>query len=79
MTDLEIRSARLDDPDVRRLVAAALADLAARYGGSGDDTPIASSDFEPPHGEFLVAVADGQPIGCGAWRSSACSWSAPAT
>ena len=58
-----------DDPAVQKLVAEALADLAVRYGGSGDDTPVAAADFEPPDGEFLVAVLDGELVGSGAWRS----------
>lgn len=68
MTDVEIRAARYDDPAVQKLVAEALADLAQRYGGSGDDTPVAVTDFAPPTGEFLVAVADGELIGSAAWR-----------
>jgi GNAT superfamily N-acetyltransferase len=69
VTDIEIRVARFDDPDVQKLVADALADLAVRYGGSGDDTPVSPADFEPPAGVFLVAVQDGELIGCGGWRS----------
>jgi GNAT superfamily N-acetyltransferase len=69
VTDIEIRVARFDDPDVQKLVADALADLAVRYGGSGDDTPVAPSDFTPPSGVFLVAESDGELIGCGGWRS----------
>lgn len=69
MSEIEIRAARFDDPAVQKLVADALADLAARYGGNGDDTPVAVTDFEPPNGEFLVAVADGELVGSGGWRS----------
>jgi GNAT superfamily N-acetyltransferase len=69
VTDIEIRVARFDDPDVQKLVADALAELAVRYGGSGDDTPVAPSDFSPPSGAFLVAEADGELIGCGGWRT----------
>jgi GNAT superfamily N-acetyltransferase len=69
VTEIEIRPARFDDPEVQKLVADALADLAARYGGNGDDTPVAASDFEPPGGEFLVAVAGGELVGSAAWRS----------
>ena len=70
MKEIEIRAARLDDPAVQKLVSEALADLSARYGGgSGDDTPVAASDFEPPNGEFLVAVSDGELVGSAAWRS----------
>lgn len=70
MTEIEIRAVRFDDPAVQKLVAEALADLAVRYNNpDGDATPVSASDFEPPHGAFLVAVADGELIGSGAWRS----------
>ena len=69
MTEIEIRAARFDDPEVQKLVSEALADLAVRYGGTGDDTPVAAADFEPPAGQFLVAVADGELVGCGGWRA----------
>lgn len=53
----------------QQLVADALADLGARYGGSGDDTPVDPAEFAPPAGAFLVAYLDGAPVGCGGWRS----------
>ena len=65
---IEIRAARFDDPAVQKLVAEAMADLSARYGGSGDDTPVAATDFEPPGGGFFVAVLNGDPAGCAGWR-----------
>lgn len=68
MGDIEIRPAAFDSEVARALVTAALADLGQRYGGSGDDTPVSAADFEPPRGVFLVAYADGEPVGCGAWR-----------
>ena len=63
-----VREARFDDPAVQELVAEALADLSARYGGTGDDTPVAAADFEPPGGRFLVADLEGEPVGCAGWR-----------
>ena len=63
-----MREARFDDPAVQELVAEALADLSVRYGGSGDDTPVAPDDFEPPGGRFFVADLDGAPVGCAGWR-----------
>nr|WP_230416807.1 GNAT family N-acetyltransferase [Micromonospora tarapacensis] len=51
------------------MITATLADLGARYGGSGDETPIDAGEFTPPAGTFLVAYLDGQPVGCGGWRS----------
>jgi GNAT superfamily N-acetyltransferase len=61
----------LDDPVARAMIKAALADLGARYGGTGDDTPVDVSEFEPPTGRFLVAWIDGVPAGCGGWRTLA--------
>lgn len=68
-SDIEIRLARFDSPDARRLISAALADLGQRYGGEGDETPVAPDEFDPPHGAFLIAYLAGQPVGCGGWRS----------
>jgi GNAT superfamily N-acetyltransferase len=67
--EIQIRAAGYDEPEVQKLVADALADLAVRYGGSGDDTPVAPGDFEPPAGAFLVAALDGELVGCGGWRA----------
>jgi GNAT superfamily N-acetyltransferase len=52
------------------LIAEALADLAERYG-DGDSTPVHPAEFEAPNGAFLVAYLDGEPVGCGAWRTNA--------
>lgn len=60
---------RYDAIVAQALVAAAMADLGERYGGDGDETPVDPSDFEPPHGAFLVAYLDGRPVGCGGWRA----------
>ncbi|WP_229399414.1 GNAT family N-acetyltransferase [Micromonospora okii] len=69
MSEIEIRPARFDSPEAQRLIRAALTDLAQRYGGSGDDTPVDAAEFVPPAGEFLVAYLGGEPVGCGGWRS----------
>ncbi|MEV4542413.1 Acetyltransferase (GNAT) family protein [Micromonospora echinaurantiaca] len=69
MTEIEIHAARFDSPEAQRLIRDALADLGARYGGSGDDTPVDAAEFEPPDGAFLIARLDGEPVGCGGWRS----------
>jgi GNAT superfamily N-acetyltransferase len=69
MTEIEIRAERFADPAVQKLVSDLLADLSARYGGgSGDDTPINLTDFDPPDGQFFIALADGEPVGCAGWR-----------
>lgn len=69
MSQIEIRVLRFDSEVAQRLVRAALADLGARYGGSGDETPVDAAEFTPPGGVFLVAHLDGEPVGCGGWRS----------
>jgi GNAT superfamily N-acetyltransferase len=67
---IKIREAAFGDPAVQRLIAAAMAELSARYGGSGDDTPIDASDFAPPNGAFLVAEDEtGRLVGCAGWRT----------
>src|SRR5262245_47188715 len=53
------------------MVDAAMADLVERYGGAGDDNPIADGEFDPPNGGFLVARLDGDPVACGGWRTLA--------
>ncbi len=64
---LVIRRHAYDDPVAQAMVAQAQADLAARYGGP-DETPVDPAEFLPPHGAFLVAYLDGEPVGCGGWR-----------
>jgi putative acetyltransferase len=48
------------DGAVTALVAAAEAELAARYGDDGTRYPV------DPAARFLVAFLDGEPVGCGA-------------
>ncbi|MEV6813311.1 GNAT family N-acetyltransferase [Micromonospora sp. NPDC051296] len=69
MQEIEIQVVPFDSPVAQRLITAALADLSVRYGGSGDETPVDAGEFAPPAGAFLVAHLDGQPVGCGGWRS----------
>ena len=71
MKDIKIRNARFDEPAVQQLITEAMAELSRRYGGTGDDTPVAGSDFAPPTGAFVVAydAADGQLLGCAGWRA----------
>src|SRR5207247_81733 len=69
VTEVEIKPVAYSDPVAEVLVAAAMADLAGRYGGGGDDTPVEAGQFDPPHGAFFVAYLGGEPVGCGGWRS----------
>jgi GNAT superfamily N-acetyltransferase len=67
--EIKIRAARFDEPAVQQLITEAMAELSRRYGGSGDDTPVAASDFAPPQGAFLVAYAGDELVGCAGWRA----------
>ncbi len=69
VTDIDIRPTRYGAPIARALVAAAMADLGARYGGGGDETPVESIEFDPPNGLFLIAWREGVAVGCAGWRS----------
>jgi GNAT superfamily N-acetyltransferase len=67
--DVKIREARFEEPAVQRLIAEAMAELSRRYGGTGDDTPVAASDFAPPKGAFFVACSGKELLGCAGWRA----------
>jgi GNAT superfamily N-acetyltransferase len=70
--DIDIRASRFLHPAAQHLIAAALADLGARYENpAGDDTPIEALEFDPPGGAFFIAWVDGRPVGCAGWRSHA--------
>jgi GNAT superfamily N-acetyltransferase len=69
VSDIDIRPTRFLAPISQNLVAAALEDLGARYGGSGDDTPVEAMEFDPPDGGFFVAYLGDDPVGCAGWRS----------
>lgn len=72
MTSIEIGVVGFGDRDAQQLISAALADLRVRYQSkTGDDTPVAAGEFDLPAGCFLVARADGAPVGCGGWRTLA--------
>ena len=68
MPEIKIRPARYDEPAVVALLVHVLAELADRYGGTGDDTPVAAADFVPPAGAFFVAGSADELIGCAGWR-----------
>ncbi|GAA2603906.1 GNAT family N-acetyltransferase [Dactylosporangium fulvum] len=72
MSEINIRLTRYGSRVVNTLTTAALAELAQRYGGEGDSTPILPGEFDPPEGGFLVAYdPDHEPIGCAGWRTLA--------
>jgi GNAT superfamily N-acetyltransferase len=65
---VEIRETGFAEPEAQKLVTELLGDLSVRYGGTGDDTPVAPADFDPPDGRFFVAAEGDEPIGCVGWR-----------
>jgi len=65
---LRIEPARLDDPLAADLIELIQGEYVLRYGGR-DDAPIDAAEFAPPKGLFLLATLDGEPVGCGGWRS----------
>ncbi|MGH3663116.1 MAG: GNAT family N-acetyltransferase [Micromonosporaceae bacterium] len=64
-----VRATSFSDPQAQQLIAELLADLAQRYGGEGDESPIEARQFEAPEGVFMVAWLGGIPVGCGGWRT----------
>ncbi|HEV8566626.1 MAG TPA: GNAT family N-acetyltransferase [Actinoplanes sp.] len=69
MIQIDTRAARLDEPEVQKLISDALGDLSQRYGGSGDDTPVAAEEFAAPPGAFFVALHGNELVGCAGWRT----------
>ncbi|MBM2617550.1 GNAT family N-acetyltransferase [Actinoplanes sp. LDG1-06] len=66
--EIKIRQADFAEPAVRALLVDVLGELSARYGGTGDDTPIAEDDFAAPNGAFFVADDGERLVGCAGWR-----------
>ena len=64
---LDLREARISDPDARRLVDEVQAEYVVRYGGP-DATPIEPRMFDPPDGAFYVGYLAGVPVAMGGWR-----------
>ena len=64
---LELRPTAFDHPDAVKLIAELQGFYRERYGG-GDDTPVAPTEFAPPHGHFVIGYSDGVPVACGGWR-----------
>ncbi|GAA2514138.1 GNAT family N-acetyltransferase [Pilimelia columellifera] len=69
MSELKIVVARYTDPDAQLLIRATLRDLGERYNSSGDETPVDPTEFDPPHGAFLVGYFGADPVSCAGWRS----------
>lgn len=65
----QFRPASPEDPDARALLEEYFALRASIFPGGGYVTAFPSpAAFTPPAGEFVVADAEGAPIGCGGIR-----------
>ncbi|WP_375387552.1 GNAT family N-acetyltransferase [uncultured Amnibacterium sp.] len=63
---LDLRPARLDDPDALLLIDEVQRYYVGLYGGEDHD-PIDADEFIAPHGRFLLGSADGEPVAMGGW------------
>lgn len=68
VSEIQIRPVRYGSPVAQRLIEAIFQDQVVRYG-SRDESHVEAVEFDPPDGGFLVAYADGVPVGCVGWRS----------
>ena len=64
---VQLRAVAFDHPDADALIELVQQEYVARYGGR-DEGPVDIAMFAPPHGVFLVAYQDGEPVACGGWR-----------
>lgn len=65
--ELRLVDAPYDGSIAAPLIAELQAEYVVRYGGP-DETPVRPSEFAPPHGAFVVALLDGEPVGSAALR-----------
>jgi GNAT superfamily N-acetyltransferase len=64
--ELSFVTASLDDPTARRGTEASKVEMNSHYGGRpGSGAPPRSVEFVHPDGIFLLALRDGEAIGCG--------------
>lgn len=67
---VRIRPVPFDHPDAVKLNDDVQAEYHERYGDGGDATVLAPSDFQPPHGVYLIAYDENdRPVATGGWRS----------
>lgn len=65
----EITTAPYDSPDVQQLLLQFQAAQADIYGYADNPADTPGTDYEPPHGLFLLARdPSNRPLGCGGWR-----------
>lgn len=57
-------------PAARRLTQALYEEQLATYGFADNPVGTPAEEYNPPHGAFLVASADGPAVACGGWRTA---------
>jgi GNAT superfamily N-acetyltransferase len=65
---LELRIGRLDSPEGATLAAAHLAEMERRYDAPDEWDGLEPDQLAPPHGTFVIAWLDGDPVACGGLR-----------
>lgn len=55
------------DERVQRLVDEVQSHYVVIYG-TPDESPVDPTEFAPPHGRFVLALLDDEPVGMGGWR-----------
>ncbi|MEU9654933.1 GNAT family N-acetyltransferase [Streptomyces chartreusis] len=67
---MHIQHVPFGHPDAVKLSDQVQAEYAVRYGDAGDATPLATADFDPPNGLYLIAYDEqGTPVASGGWRA----------
>jgi GNAT superfamily N-acetyltransferase len=64
---IELRDEPYDGPSASLLIDAVQAEYVVRYGGP-DETPVDPAEFAAPHGLFVIAYLDGEPVAMGGLR-----------
>lgn len=67
MPILTLARVPFDDPRVQALVLDLQGEFIKRYGGI-DHTPVDSTEFDDPHGWFLLGTVGDLPVAMGGWR-----------
>ncbi|GIH93505.1 GNAT family N-acetyltransferase [Planobispora siamensis] len=64
----EVRLVGMEDPAVAPLLAGLDLEYTSRYGPNDELGRYPAGEFAPPHGAFLILVADGETVAGGAFR-----------
>ena len=65
--EVDLVQVKLGDRRSKALEAALIDEMDQRYS-SGGPGPVESGSLDPPDGYFVLAMIDGEPVGCGGFR-----------